>query len=264
MMKMLYDQASPDQHIVSVFANTGQEDERTLVFVDKCSRYWGIPVVWVEAAVNPKKGQGTTHKIVDFQSACRDPSIFEAVISKYGIPGRNYPHCTRELKLHPLTSYIRSIGWNKGTYVSAIGIRADEMDRMNPNFDAHGLVYPLIKAKIKKSDVFEFWDKQAFDLRVPEHRGNCTWCWKKSLRKHLTLAREEPELYDFAQRMEAAHAFTNQNPEKGPRTFFRERRTAADIVEMSKHDFEAFVDQRYLDQGGSCEESCEVYSSEEQ
>jgi 3'-phosphoadenosine 5'-phosphosulfate sulfotransferase (PAPS reductase)/FAD synthetase len=81
-----------------VFANTGEEDERTLEFVDRCDKEWGLNVVWVEAEVSPTKRVGTSHRIVTFETATRGPSLFERMIEKYGIPNKSAPHCTRELK----------------------------------------------------------------------------------------------------------------------------------------------------------------------
>ncbi len=244
----------PEKQIV--FANTGQEDNRTLEFVNRCAVEWGLDIVWVELVVQPK-GKGSTHKIVTFETATRDTSLFERMIEKYGIPNKNYPHCTRELKLNPINSYVRSIGWEKGSYRTAIGIRADEMDRVNPNFVEQGLCYPLCDARIKKADVFAFWDKQPFDLEVPEHRGNCVWCWKKSLRKHLTLAKETPQVFKFAMQMEEKHGLSGGG--EGRRVFFRDKRTAKDIIELARDPFETFIDIRELDQNGGCEESCEVH-----
>lgn len=258
MMHLLKD--SPDEKRV-VFANTGQEDERTLEFVNRCSLEWGIDIAWIEPVVNTGR-KGSTHKVVTFKTATRDPSLFEAMIKKYGIPNKNYPHCTRELKLNPITSFARSIGWEKGAYRTAVGIRADEIDRVNPHFERLSLYYPLCDSKVRKADVFAFWDKQGFDLQVPEHRGNCVWCWKKSLRKHLTLARETPQVFEFAMRMEQQHAFSGGGV--GPRVFFRGRKTAKEIIELSRENFEAFVDPRHLDQGGGCEESCEVHDGQEE
>lgn len=243
--------------MIFVFMNTGEEDERTLRFVDRCDKEWGLDLVWLEAVINPENRAVTTHRIVDFESATRGGAIFEEMIAKYGIPNKNYPHCTRELKLRPVESYLKSIGWEFGTYRTAIGIRSDEIDRVNPDFEANFLYYPLCDAKIKKADIFAFWDKQPFDLEIPEHRGNCVWCWKKSHRKLLTVARETPEVFKFPMRMEEEHGFSGAG--EGRRVFFRDRTTAKQIIELSREPFEQFIDPRYLDQNGGCEESCEVY-----
>ena len=254
MAKMLKERGEGD---LFIFANTGEEDERTLEFVNRCDREWSLGLVWVEAHINPEKGIATTHRVVTFETATRGGAIFERMIDKYGIPNKNYPHCTRELKLRPIHSYAVSL-WGDDPYRTAIGIRADEIDRVNPNFEEMGLYYPLCDAKIRKGQVFAFWDKQPFDLMLPEHRGNCVWCWKKSLRKLLTVARETPQVFKFPDRMERKHA----NSGEGPRVFFRDRKTARELIELSRFDFETFVDPRYLDQNGGCEESCEVFDGQ--
>ena len=261
MSKMLLDQRKEDDELMFVFANTGEEDERTLEFVNRCDKEWGLGVVWVEAEVTQKNRVATTHRIVTFETATRGPILFERMIEKYGIPNKNYPHCTRELKQRPIHSYAK-LATNGQPYRTAIGIRADEIDRVNPAFEKLGLYYPLCDAKIRKADVFAFWDKQSFDLQVPEHRGNCVWCWKKSLRKHLTLARETPQIFKFAMRMEEKHAYSGAGV--GPRRFFREKKTARELIELSREPFETFIDQRHLDQGGGCEESCEVHDGQEE
>lgn len=246
--------------IVVVFANTGQEHERSLEFVDQCDRVFGFGTVWVECVVNPEHGQGTTHKVVTFATASRDGAPFEAMIRKYGIPNRSYPHCTRELKQAPMYSFIREYGWQPGTYKVAVGIRADEIDRMTTNPE---LIYPLISAGINKSDVITWWSRQPFDLQIAEHQGNCVWCWKKSLRKHLTLAKESPAIFDFPARMEREYAHAGAG--EGPRVFFRNHRTAAQIVAMAQQPFAEFQERVQLslladelDVSNGCTESCVV------
>lgn len=89
-----------DSHeIITLFANTGEEAEETLEFVDKCDQEFGLNIIWLEAVVNPVLGEGTEAKIIDFLCASRKGEPFEAVIAKYGIPNPMNPHCSRELKL---------------------------------------------------------------------------------------------------------------------------------------------------------------------
>lgn len=38
----------PDLNIKFVFANTGEENEETLVFVNECAKYFGIDIIWIE------------------------------------------------------------------------------------------------------------------------------------------------------------------------------------------------------------------------
>jgi hypothetical protein len=182
---------------IFIYANTGKERQETLDFVHECDTRWGLGVVWVEAVVHPEKGQGTKHRVVNYETAIRntDPESpdhpFTAVIAKYGLPSNAFPHCTRELKLRPMASYLKSIGVTE--YETALGIRADEPSRAGPN---PGIIYPLVELRIDEA-VRTFWDRQDFDLGLKDYQGNCDLCFKKSLRKRLTILRESPEVAGF-------------------------------------------------------------------
>ena len=242
-----------------VFANTGQEDERTLNFVRDCQEVFGWDVTWVEAEVSRQKGEGTRHKVVDYSSASRKGEPFEQVVSKYGIANQSMPHCTRELKLQPIKSLVRSWGWKKKDYLSAVGIRADEIDRMSAYAEKEGLVYPLVSWGVKKPDVLAWWKQQNFDLYLPEHRGNCTWCWKKSFKKLVQVYREDPSIFDFPERMEEANGMVGALAQKTgeAQVFFRGKRSTKDIIDMALSDHTGYEDPNYVEE---CAESCEVFS----
>lgn len=251
---------------VVIFANTGQEHEETLRFVRDCELHWGIPIVWVEPVVNQAPRKSTTHRVVSFDTACRDGSLFADVSSKFGLPGPSFPHCTRELKLRPIYSYLKSIGLKSGNFVTALGIRADEIDRMSPDADKRGLVYPLVKLGVTKLDVHEFFKNQPFNLNLPEHHGNCTWCWKKSLKKHLTNIVEHPEWYDVPEMLERRFQYAGpahrKGKAKGPSRMFRGGRSVQDLREMAALPFNKFTDKMRddLEASQGCEESCEVFT----
>lgn len=73
-------------NFIFVFANTGQEHEKTLEFVDKVDKWLGLNLVWLEAVVHEGELTGSTHKIVNYETASRTGQPFEDVIKKYGIP----------------------------------------------------------------------------------------------------------------------------------------------------------------------------------
>jgi hypothetical protein len=214
------------------FANTGQENEETLSFVDQCDKHFGFGVTWVEAEVFHDERASSGHRVVTFETASRFGEPFEEVIKKYGIPNRDWPHCTRELKINPLDSWLRSIGWEEGTYQKAIGIRADEKHRRG----AH--LYPLLDwLPMTKPEVNEWWMKRPFRLNLTGYQGNCKWCWKKSSRKLLTIMDEAPAKFDFPARMEAQYG--RVGPEIGKpeteydrRVFFRGRLSTEDLREV--------------------------------
>lgn len=254
--------------ILVLFANTGQEDERTLDFVNACDVVFGFKSIWLEAEVPPQKGVGTKHRIVNYSNASRKGEPFEQVISKYGIPNTTMPHCTRELKIAPMQSYVRSLGWSHNTYDRAIGIRADEFDRMPVRAKENRIIYPLVRWNITKGDVLEFWRGQDFDLEIDEHEGNCLWCWRKTKSKLLTLAADRPEVFDFPARMEREYGkvgamYKNTGESQ---VFFRKKESTADIIASSKEPFRRFIpnDPEYqysLELGempNGCSESCEV------
>ena len=255
MAQLLYH--SHKGHVVSVFANTGCEEEPTYEFVQECSDRWKLNTIWVESVFDSRKGVGTTHRIVDFKSASRKGEPFEAMIQKYGIPNKSWPQCTRELKRRPIESYIRSIGWTD--YLTAIGIRADEPARLRENSASDGHVYPLATDfTTTKAEINDWWENQPFNLRLKEHRGNCIWCWKKSLPKLLRIANETPNAFDFPARME--RLYTNVGPEDNPnRVFFREYRSTAQIMEMATLvTLPPLFDNQ--DENSGCSESCEAFA----
>lgn len=109
MTKWLLDNKSEEYDIKVVFANTGEEHVKTLEFVHVCDQAFGFGTVWIEA-IQRERGKSSGHRIVTFETASRNGEPFEAMIGKYGIPNTSFPHCTRELKLNPIKSYLASIG----------------------------------------------------------------------------------------------------------------------------------------------------------
>ncbi len=226
MAKRMKDDNKND-NLFFVFANTGQESEETLIFVDKCDRAFNLGVVWVEAVVH-EKGKGTTHKIVNFETASRDGEPFEAVMEKYGISNKAYPHCTRELKMAPIHTWAKEVIGNG--YLTAIGIRVDEYRRVGSN---DKIIYPLVDWAVGKGEVNQFWAYQPFTLNLLEHQGNCTWCWKKSLRKHFLLMDESPEIFDFPMEMESKYKHIGCS-EGTTRVFFRQNRSTQDMLKLKQ------------------------------
>jgi len=251
----------PEYKKVVVFANTGQEHEETLKFVQMCTERWGWNTVWVEAVVDPENGKGTKHKVVNFETASRNGEPFEAVMAKYGISNQAYPHCTRELKLQPMLSYIRSLGWKKGDYEVAIGIRGDEQRRCDKKAEEKGIVYPLIDwfdYPLDKVDVNDFWEDQDFTLNLEEYQGNCKWCWKKSFKKHYQLIQESPEIYDFPRKMEGLYGTVKCPIQGTDRVFFRGNNSTTNLFKMAGEFYNGQTLELDLDADGGCSESCEV------
>jgi 3'-phosphoadenosine 5'-phosphosulfate sulfotransferase (PAPS reductase)/FAD synthetase len=187
-----------------VFANTGREMPQTLDFVQDCGDRWGIPITWVEYL-----DAAPRFTVVSHNSASRDGEPFEALIRrrKY-LPNQQARFCTGDLKIKPSARYLVSIGWDQ--WMSALGIRADEMRRVNrePQKERWQRWYPLVDAGITKHHVMAFWGRQPFDLRLPNIKGNtalgnCDGCFLKSEATLAMLARDYPERHAWWERMEA-------------------------------------------------------------
>jgi len=231
-----------EYEIIVLFANTGEENEETLIFIEKCSKLFNVKVIWLEGVFHKEHRKGTTHKVVDFKTATRGNKLFEEMIKVYGIPNQSYPHCNRELKLQPIKSYLRLIGWKD--YYTAIGIRNDEIDRVNPKHKDLRLIYPLVTDKpMTKTKINFWWSQQPFRLNLKHYQGNCTTCWKKSSKKLYKIAQETPEYFNSFNELE--NKYTNFIPPSRDQTakgitFFRNNKSAKDIIEESK-DFNGII-----------------------
>lgn len=248
--------------ITVIFANTGKEHEGTLEFVKKCGEEWGIDIVWIEAVhrINgkllSKKGWKVGHKVVDFNSASRNGEPFEEMISVLGVPCSEAPFCSDQLKRKPIESYLKSIGWRQ--FYKAIGIRADEIDRVNPKFKEKKIIYPLVSdIQVTKQDVLKWWRGNNFNLEVPKDLGNCDNCWKKDFKVLVRNSKNYPDSFNWWQRMIDTYKTIRAKGKKV--SFFRGGKTIKEIFEMNKkteEEVNLFSEQFKLD---GCSESCEVY-----
>lgn len=273
MAQWLWNHKRDEYDMIFVFANTGEENEETLQFIQRCSKYFGFPVVWIGAVTNPINGIGQSFDTVDFSTASRNGEPFESLISKSGIPNTTTPHCTRDLKERPISKYAKSIGWKD--HYTAIGIRYDEADRYNKKAKEKRLIYPLISMlPMTKPKINFWWSQQPFRLNLKGYQGNCKWCWKKSQKKLYTIANETPEAFEFPLRIEEKYgeyvpeSRLMRMREKGkkpvlPVRFFRGNKSAKQIINEA-HNWDGSVSddsQKFdfqLDLIGG--ESCEIYS----
>lgn len=250
-----------DWEKVVVFANTGKEKEETLEFVNECDKKLGFNVVWVETDVHFGRRKGSTHKVVSFETAARNGQPFEAVIKKYGIPNQSFPHCTRELKTNPIHSYIKNeLGWT--TYCTAIGIRADEIDRINPdNVRNKNFWYPLADWGINSKIVNDFWASGAlgFTLNILPHQGNCDFCWKKTQSKLQLIYKENPEVANWWKKMEDKYgqympATRKADKFKPPFVFGRQNLSINQIIGTDPEDIPDDINDF------GCKETCEPFN----
>lgn len=253
-----------EYEFIVIFANTGKEHEGTLEFVRDCSGNFGVKVIWVEArhrkddgTLYSKKGWKVGFRVVDFETASRNGEPFEEMLSVLGIPCSSAPFCSDQLKRKPIEAYLKSIGWKK--FYKAIGIRVDEIDRVNPKHKEKRIVYPLVKEyPSTKLEILRWWSKNSFNLKVPINLGNCDVCWKKSFKVLVQNTKDFPQRFGWWQEMINKYSHLSRNKDKTI-SFFRGGKTIKELFEMgelSQEQLEAFSKEFKLD---GCSESCEVY-----
>ena len=216
---------------VFIFANTGKELPETLEFINKCDKEWGLNIVWLEANVVYEKGVGTNFKVVSYETASRDGKPFEDMLKKYPLPNNMASNCTRELKLAPIGKYVKSLGY-KEVY-TAMGIRYDERHRESNTAKENNIIYTLIyDIRVDNKFIRDWWDRQSFDLKLKDYEGNCDLCFKKYLKKRLTIIKERPEVADWWLNMES-----NYSSDIVPRFDLRTNVSIEKLVEMAEKPF---------------------------
>lgn len=241
-----------------VFSNTGKEVEETLIFIQKYSDYFSVPVVWVEFDLNSMGKR--TFKIVDFDSADRMGLPFEKLIKYMGIPSAGAPFCSTYLKREVIRQYMRSIGWLH--YYTAIGIRVDEIDRVSKDVKKYKLIYPLIENNISKNDVNQFWQNMPFDLKLDKIIGNCDCCWKKSFKTLREISLKYPDKFNWWIEMEKLYGHKiNRNSKvlKPNYTFYRLNKSAESIKNNTYSFSDPAQKKLNFDISNGCSESCEVF-----
>jgi hypothetical protein len=236
---------------VFIFANTGKERPETLDFINKCDIKWGLDVVWLEADVNDEKGIGTSYKVVNYETASRSGKPFEDMLNKYPLPNNMASNCTRELKLAPINKYVKSLGY-KEVY-TAMGIRWDERHRESNTAIEQKVIYPLIyDLKVDNKFIRDWWDRQDFDLQLKDYEGNCDLCFKKSLKKRLTIIKENPAAADWWLKMEEKYG-----SETIPRFDLRTNVSVNQLIKMAKQPFTKAHDLHELDK-----QQCDLFDFE--
>jgi 3'-phosphoadenosine 5'-phosphosulfate sulfotransferase (PAPS reductase)/FAD synthetase len=183
---------------VVCFANTGKEDEKSLIFVRDCAEEWGVRILWLEYRDGDPR-----FAVVSFNTASREGEPFAALIRKRNyLPNPVARFCTTELKVLTIERYLKAQGWME--WDSMIGVRADEPRRVakmriDPSGGRSGVtrLVPLADAGIRAADVGAFWRAHCFDLGLPNNggttmHGNCDLCFLKPAAQVLSLITENP------------------------------------------------------------------------
>jgi hypothetical protein len=238
-----------------VFSNTGKEDEATLKFVQKCSFNFSVPVFWVEFDLDVDLKR--TFKLVNFNTASRCGEPFEKLCYLKGIPSVAVPFCSSFLKREVIRQFMRSLGVLH--YYTAIGIRADEIDRISVNKDKYKLLYPLIEDNICKSDVDLFWNDMPFNLTLDKVLGNCDCCWKKSFKTLFQIAKFYPDKFLWWSDMELLYGNYVKKSAKPPFYFYRGNNSALNVVSNNLNSITKNQLNLFYNISNGCSESCEVF-----
>jgi 3'-phosphoadenosine 5'-phosphosulfate sulfotransferase (PAPS reductase)/FAD synthetase len=279
MMQWLLKNKSDEYDFIILFANTGCESEVTLDFVRDCSKLFSCKIVWVERDFKGVRKGG--HKIVDYQTATRlkdwrnGKNPFEKMVQKFGLPNNANKFSTRELKLIPMESYLRSIGWESGSYDTFIGLRSDEIDRISKDRKAKKLIYPLIEyLRWTKKHINYWWSQQKFRLKLKGYQGNCLACYKKTPSKILAIFNESPELICFFDYLEFKYAYYVREDRikkhivrklkkmpNFPLTMFRDNKNLYQYKELGKDNVLDDSIDINIQTDAFSEESCEIFTS---
>lgn len=230
------------QNALVTFQNTGKEDARTLDFVNQIDEYLGGGVVvWLEydnAEIdgfdkqwNPIKLK-PGYRIVTYETAGRKGEPFERLIDSHNhIPNIMQRSCTKYLKVLTKKKYCQH-GLGLDTWTDLLGIRYDEPRRYNKaknifdgfaedlfgnspkrkknlrTDDGFDVEYPLVKWKVNKKLVMDYWRAMPFDLGAPSKPigelsdfnsddGNCDNCFLKGKKQQIRSAIRRPESFDW-------------------------------------------------------------------
>jgi len=226
MTKRLIDEGLTDYLIT--FQNTGKEMPETLDFINECDIKWNLNIIWLEY----RKPAG--FEVINYESASRNGRPFTELLNQRpsGIPNQYFRFCTMELKINTLKRYLKSIGITE--YTNYNGIRYDEPHRWSKAQENTEL--PLVKWKITKKDVIEFWNKQNFDLKINEPYGNCDCCFLKGKGKLMKIAKENPELFQYW-----------INIEKNSGRTFKKDISYQQILSISQNQIDMFLDDPGFD-----------------
>lgn len=197
-----------DGHVF--FANTGREFEATLEFVRAIGLEFNVPIRWIQRTKGPHRWKPVSQRFEDvtYETAARNGEPFEQLIRDRGyLPNPAKRMCTAELKIRPMKSAMVALGYKR--WRNVVGIRFDEPIRIAKIRGArrrqrYEIALPLVDARVRKTDVLNFFRGKPFDLRLAgDHQGNCDLCFLKSLAARLRVLRETPEKGDWWERMEA-------------------------------------------------------------
>tara|TARA_R110000772_G_scaffold50134_1_gene115342 strand:- start:1 stop:876 length:876 start_codon:yes stop_codon:yes gene_type:complete len=271
MMALKIKEWYPDHKVVYVMANTSKEHKESLIFMNKCDRYFGLNMNWIEAIFNPIKGKGVKFRVVKYKDLKTNGEIFEDGIKKLGISSKINAWCNRDMKLVPVKKFADSV-FGLNNYSIAVGMRADEMDRVGKAYKTNNTFYPLLDNGITTKDRNKFWDNQPIKIEIPAYKGNCDLCYKKSNRKIMTVLKENPDKAEWWNNMIKKYSQIpiegkpsyNAYAENGGMSFYRQNISLDELIKMANDPFKMATDE-YLyendlfDKEEDCGSGCTIF-----
>ena len=229
-----YDGVLPDDvHVL--FANTGKEMPETLDFINDCAVNWNVNVRWLEVDIHNERPIYRT-KEVTYETASRNGEPFAALIRrKKMLPNVMMRICTEQMKVNVMKRFMQEQNYKH--WANVIGLRYDEPKRVTKQRKQNESgknkwtsLVPLYDNKVMIEDVSNFWENNAFDLKLPNHNGktqagNCDLCFLKGTRTLVNILQERPRLADWWIEQETQANAT-----------FSKLRGYEDLVEMAKLD----------------------------
>ena len=271
MMAIMLPKWYPDHNIIYAMANTSKEREESLDFMNECDKHFKFNMAWIEPEFH-ERGTGVTPKVVSYEELKRNGEIFEEGIKKFGIPNMDNKWCNRDMKLVPLKKYADSV-FGLNNYSIAVGMRADEMDRVSKDYKNNNVFYPLMDNKIDTKERNRFWKNKPVQIKIPAYKGNCDMCFEKSNRKIMTILTEEYDKVEWWDNMIKKYgnirlpkkpSYNAVIDDKGTQTFYRGYNTIEDLVELAKQPFHKATDEYIyesdlFDLEGECGAGCKVF-----
>lgn len=247
-----------------IFMDTGAEHPKTYEFIKNIVNFWGIKLTCLRVVVNPELGQANSYRVIKLDELKQDLQPFRDVCYKYGTPYVHGAFCTRTMKLEPFTRYCND-KYGKGNYQTWLGIRADEPKRLKQKL---GYNYLADISDFDKQDVINWWKTQPFDLEIPEHLGNCVFCVKKGINKIALATRDEPEMAsNFIDLINDPNIRVVERRQQDNKIMYRGNNSLISIMAMyqnySREDILATIRGNKGYSSGSCSESCEIFSDQE-
>lgn len=239
-----------------VFMDTGAEHPKTYEFVRNVVKYWGINLRCIRAVINPELGKGVSYQLLETSDLGWDLSNFTAISIKHGTPCFKAPDCTKLLKTRTYDKYCKDVF--KSTPITTwLGIRVDESRRLKPR---DGVKYLAQIDWKTKPEIVAWWERQSFDLNLPEWLGNCVFCIKKDVKKLALAAKQEPEL---AKQWQAAFPSEKVRRMGGvdPQKMYRMKMSLGEIIHMFDDHNESDLEFLILNKrscGNPCGDSCEL------